>query len=176
METKTCTACEKPLPMTEEYFYRASNVKCGFHGRCRSCFKLENHRRYISDEEKLERAKKTARKYYEDNRDEVRTKARERWARYRLEVLTTLCKGTPKCQCCGETTIQFLAIDHINGGGNRHRREVVGGSGAYVYSWLKKNNYPDGFQVLCNNCNQAKSNYGKCPHEKLREGISDYEI
>jgi len=35
-----------------------------------------------------------------------------------------------------------------------------------LYSWLKKNNFPKGFQVLCMNCNFAKGKLGKCPHQK----------
>lgn len=26
------------------------------------------------------------------------------------------------CKCCGKTTFDFLAVDLINGGGNKHRR------------------------------------------------------
>lgn len=68
-----------------------------------------------------------------------------------------------KCNCCGETTHEFLGIDHINGGGSKHRRELVN-QGTTVYLWLKKNQYPLGYQVLCHNCNLAKGFYGKCPH------------
>jgi hypothetical protein len=66
------------------------------------------------------------------------------------------------CICCGETQIAFLALDHIKGGGNKHRREV----GRKMYLWAIKNNYPKILQVLCHNCNQAKHIYGKCPHKK----------
>lgn len=68
-----------------------------------------------------------------------------------------------KCQCCGETEPAFLVIDHVEGGGNAHRRaENFGGSPGY-YRWLEKNSYPTGFQALCQNCNFAKS-HGGCPH------------
>jgi hypothetical protein len=70
-----------------------------------------------------------------------------------------------KCACCGENLIEFLTIDHINGGGNKHRRALRIGSGSGFYCWLKKNNFPTGFQVLCHNCNIAKGHYGRCPHE-----------
>lgn len=66
------------------------------------------------------------------------------------------------CKCCGETQVKFLSIDHINGGGNKHRKEVVGHSS--IYQWLKTNKYPDGFQTLCHNCNMSKGFYGECPH------------
>src|SRR5205807_5288509 len=29
------------------------------------------------------------------------------------------------CACCGESTYEFLCIDHINGGGNRQRKQYV---------------------------------------------------
>lgn len=67
-----------------------------------------------------------------------------------------------KCSCCGEDEMGFLALDHIKGGGNKHRKEV----GRKMYLWAKKNNYPNILQVLCHNCNQAKHIYGECPHKK----------
>lgn len=56
-------------------------------------------------------------------------------------------------------------IDHVNGGGNAHRRSIGGTTACTVrfYRWLEVNNYPEGFQVLCHNCNFAKS-HGGCPH------------
>lgn len=70
--------------------------------------------------------------------------------------------GGYKCACCGETQPKFLQIDHVDNDGAEHRRET-GGS---IYSWLKKNGFPQkGFQVLCANCNSAKGYYGRCPHQ-----------
>src|SRR3990172_5963982 len=28
------------------------------------------------------------------------------------------------CACCGETTLEFLSLDHKNGGGTKHRNEI----------------------------------------------------
>lgn len=68
-----------------------------------------------------------------------------------------------KCVCCGESNIIFLVIDHIEGGGTEHRKKETGW-GTQFYYWLIKNNYPEGFQVLCHNCNFAKR-LGICPHK-----------
>lgn len=69
-----------------------------------------------------------------------------------------------KCACCGESNIQFLTIDHINGGGTKHNKEI-GGGGTRLYRWLRDNKYPDGFQVLCFNCNSGRAiNNQICPH------------
>lgn len=74
-----------------------------------------------------------------------------------------------RCVCCGENELIFLTIDHINNDGAEHRKQLcknsnVGSVG--LYRWLKKNNFPDGFQILCYNCNIGKyRNGGVCPHE-----------
>ena len=61
---------------------------------------------------------------------------------------------------------EFLSIDHINNDGAAHRRKL--GSN-YIYSWLIQTNFPEGFQVLCHNCNLAKGFYKQCPHQRERE-------
>jgi hypothetical protein len=92
--------------------------------------------------------------------------ARNAYARRRSEALKAY--GSV-CACCGESEPVFLAVDHVNGGGNAHRRSmsskgrVVGASNFYV--WLERNGFPQGFQLLCHNCNFAKS-HGGCPHAR----------
>ena len=71
--------------------------------------------------------------------------------------------GGPICNCCGETIDRFLTLDHVNNDGKEHRKKVGDTS---VMRWLKKNNFPPGFQVLCFNCNFGKYlNNGNCPHK-----------
>lgn len=79
--------------------------------------------------------------------------------------------GGPICRCCGETIFEFLTIDHIDGGGSKHR-QIIGNA---IYRWLKHNNYPPGFQVLCFNCNASKGGAGECPHKRALTG-TDYCI
>ena len=68
-----------------------------------------------------------------------------------------------KCQCCGESHIEFLTIDHMNGDGTAHR--AVTGKGRKIYQDLKNRGFPqDGYQLLCLNCNIALGFYGYCPH------------
>lgn len=64
------------------------------------------------------------------------------------------------CKCCGEGHPEMLGIDHVNG-------YKDGPRGANkLYLWLRKNKYPqEEFQLLCMNCNMAKSIAGCCPHE-----------
>jgi hypothetical protein len=85
--------------------------------------------------------------------------------RLRIEVLKAY--GS-RCVCCGEDTIEFLAFDHVDGGGNKHRK-TIGSRGSKIYYWLRSHGFPNNFQILCHNCNMAKGFYGQCPHEKLKE-------
>ena len=80
--------------------------------------------------------------------------------------------GGYKCVCCGETEPLFLTMDHINGGGRKHRRLVTNGKGGvHFYKWLKKNNYPNEYQILCFNCNSGRyRNKGICPHKAMLIG------
>lgn len=74
-----------------------------------------------------------------------------------------------KCSCCGEEEPKFLALDHVNNDGKIHRAKLGArfpASSYQVYLWIRKNNYPDTFQILCHNCNMAKSCYGICPHKE----------
>lgn len=80
----------------------------------------------------------------------------------RLEVLTHYSNGKPKCACCSEDKLEFLSIDHINNDGGNHRKSDP--SSKKIVHWLKRNKLPDGFAVLCINCNFSKGRYGYCPH------------
>ena len=70
------------------------------------------------------------------------------------------------CNCCGETKLEFLTIDHINNDGAQHRRDLGKGSSSYnVWLDIVRNNFPNNFQILCMNCNWSKGKYGYCPHQ-----------
>ena len=90
-----------------------------------------------------------------------RARNRKAWAKMRRNVFEHYGLS---CACCGESTFEFLEIDHVDGDGkgNDHRREI-GYSG--IYKWLIRNGFPEGFQTLCSNCNRAKFRYGVCPHQ-----------
>jgi hypothetical protein len=53
-----------------------------------------------------------------------------------------------------------LTIDHINGDGKRHRKEVH--RGTPFWRWLIAEGFPEGFQVLCLSCNQSKGRGDRC--------------
>ena len=79
--------------------------------------------------------------------------------------LNAIAKYGGTCICCGESESRFLTFNHVNNDGVFHRRELAYTSGHAIVHWVRKNNYPDNIQLLCYNCNHAKT-YGGCPHKE----------
>jgi hypothetical protein len=84
------------------------------------------------------------------------------WHRRQRETVIAHYGG--RCACCGEDEFAFLALDHKDGGGTKHRNEL-GKRGNDMVRWAITNGLPPIFRVLCHNCNQAIGFYGRCPHE-----------
>ncbi len=85
-----------------------------------------------------------------------------RYARFRSKLKASVIahySPTSSCACCGESDPIILSMDHINGGGNVHRRET---GHLNLFVWLKKNKFPSGLRVLCHNCNFSFGAYGRC--------------
>ena len=69
-----------------------------------------------------------------------------------------------RCACCGEMEYTFLEVDHIN---NDPKERVAKGEprgGQDLCKWLVRHEFPEGFQILCRNCNWGKWVRGICPH------------
>lgn len=103
--------------------------------------------------------------------------ARRRRKHQKLLALTKICGKTPHCQCkgCGEYRPEFLSLDHINGGGNAHRKSIGGDISAAIYCWAIKtplNEVRSILRVLCMNCNTSYGVYGYCPHQKEKRRVA----
>ena len=85
---------------------------------------------------------------------------RQKYLELRIEVLQAY---GGKCACCGETEQVFLEVDHIDGGGTKHRHSI---GKMNLYHWYKANGYPAGHQILCSNCHKAKTVGVVCPHKR----------
>ena len=146
--TKKCSKCQIVKSVSE--FYKRSGGEPGYHYMCKDCMKAYYRDRWqnLSPEEKTIRKSR-----YLDWYNQIKEGIFEHY-------------GT-ECECCGETQIEFLSIDHINGGGNKHRRDLGGGTS--FFKWLRDENYPPGFRVLCMNCNWALGRLGYCPHNERGE-------
>lgn len=115
---------------------------------------------YIKNKDKN---REKSKKFRTENRDRLTKRRREIYYQTRRKILD-MYGGV--CQCCGEKEIKFLCIDHIGGGGKKHREQI---NKENIYRWLYAREKLSGFQVLCHNCNLAKGFYGRCPHENNYE-------
>lgn len=74
------------------------------------------------------------------------------------------------CACCGDTTFEFLSVDHVGGWGKDHKmlngKRYAGGA---LYAWICKNKFPQNFRLLCGSCHYALSFHRYCPHERERQ-------
>jgi hypothetical protein len=66
----------------------------------------------------------------------------------------------PRCGKCGKTDVTKLAIDHIYNDGSVLRK-IYPMQNRNICKWLKLNNYPLGYQVLCRKCNNKKNRASK---------------
>lgn len=137
----------------------------------------EKRRQYSKEyyEKNKEKICERTRNYRKDNIDKIREyekRVQPRKTKQQQERMMQIKKQVfkeygNKCVCCGETIPEFLSIDHINGDGYKHRKELKKQGSMNIYRWLIKNKFPQNrFQILCFNCNLAKGFYGKCPHKK----------
>jgi 5-methylcytosine-specific restriction endonuclease McrA len=69
----------------------------------------------------------------------------------------------PECSCCGYDEIDGLSIDHISGRTEKHGK---GKDGQELWRSIRGKGLYKEFQVLCFNCNAAKSDTDICPHKK----------
>lgn len=96
----------------------------------RNAGKIKQQRRYIKKDGKLILLKEAVLKHYGN--------------------------GILACVKCGYSDIDCLTIDHINNDAH-HRQNNGRVGGTTLYRKLRKQNYPQGFQTLCINCNFKKS-------------------
>jgi len=74
----------------------------------------------------------------------------------KIKVLTFYGNGRCACSQCGEDRLACLSIDHINGGGHKHRNSKELARFSSFYRWLHQQHYPLGYRTLCMNCQFIK--------------------
>jgi hypothetical protein len=158
---KTCKDCGTKKPLTE-FRHRKNHYGVMVPiARCRPC-EPAYEKRLRDNTPQRERTLAYRREYHRKNGDQIRARnAAWRWER-RLKVLAAY---GGKCVCCGESTPEFLVLDHINGGGTAERKQL--GNGNEIIAQLIREGYPETMQILCANCNMAKERPGGCPHHRI---------
>jgi hypothetical protein len=122
---RICSKCT--IEQSIDNFYKSKSYSTGYFSYCKSCVSIYN-------------------------KNDGKIKSKEYKTRLRKEIID---KYGGKCNICNENRIEFLCIDHIDGNGNKQRKEL--GGTQKVWNWIKKNNYPNGYRILCHNCNQSES-------------------
>lgn len=141
---------------------RADELNSKRRNRLKTDIKYQERKKELS-KLNYQRNKEFWTKYRLKNKDIINHKCRIRNKSIKMEVLNYYSNGSISCNCCDEKELEFLSIDHIDGGGKKLRN--IQGVGTNLYKWLKRNEFPKGFQVLCMNCNFAKGKIGICPHQ-----------
>ena len=80
---------------------------------------LKRRSRYKDDPVYRDQVNNACAKHRENNRQKINASAREKKRALRKSILE---KYGHECKCCGESTYEFLAIDHVNGKGNKERK------------------------------------------------------
>lgn len=93
------------------------------------------------------------RTHYKANQTHYILKARQYRATRKRLIIEHYTSGLNHCRHCGEDDLDVLSVDHINDDGATHRKHV---KAEVLYKWLIDNKYPEGFQILCWNCNHKK--------------------
>jgi hypothetical protein len=134
-DTYSCHKCKRTLPFDIEHFTGSDQHPFGLAKCCKSCTSSRKNPNELIRSRDL-----------------------------RIQVLQHYSRSLiPSCECCGVDDLSMLAIDHIDGDGNAHRRER--GRSRKIQHRLKADGFPSGFRVLCHNCNAAHGFYGYCPHK-----------
>lgn len=171
--SKLCARCKKVFLISEFYVFRNKDGNSKFSSYCNKCLAEKSRERRNNNPEERKRQSLYLKKWRKENADWVKERSRIKTAETRKEVINAY---GGKCRCCSEDTPEFMAIDHVYNDGAYNRREKKHpASGSQFYVWLKKQGFPqDRFQLLCHNCNLAKSLYGKCPHQIINHAQGNY--
>jgi hypothetical protein len=185
--TQRCVKCGDVKPLSE--FWRDAAMPNGVKIRCKGCLSAQKaHRRatqpeavhavddayrranpgvlqaakakYLATDSGQEKHREDARKYRATNPEKVSELNRQ----YADEVRGIIfARYGTSCACC--SSAEDLTIDHVGGGGTRHRREVFNGrdvGGWAFYRELIRLGLPDGYQALCRPCNLSKRDGSRC--------------
>jgi len=158
--TKPCKRCGESKPL--DAFGVARRAKDGRNCYCRPCQVIINREYRQAHPEKVRSFPSNR---YASNAEKRREDVRRSRAKLRAEVHAALGGA---CACCGETTNEFLTIDHIGGRSGEH----VGAITERVRRLIRSEGYPpEKYRLLCWNCNAAHGIYGYCPHERELKAV-----
>jgi len=94
------------------------------------------------------------RKRYKNNKENYLLNYKKSYKNLKKEVFDYY---GGRCENCLSDDKDVISLDHIDGNGRKHRKEVLKtDSGTGFYKWVFKNK-PNNIRILCYNCNCAHS-------------------
>lgn len=169
-----CVVCGAPIRDYASNRRRSKDGKYCCSVRCRGLRQRRHESKAEKDAEyyrnNASHIRDRALGYYREHAVDIIERRRQKDRQLKREIVDAY---GGKCECCEESTIEFLTIDHINGDGAEHRRKI-GGKGRRIYAEIKREGFPkDRYRLLCLNCNISLGFYGYCPHHpEQRSGVS----
>ena len=176
---KICTHCLKNKSNSD--FYKRSDAHSKLSSWCKECIKKSRgsirnintdfqnkicrkcgQKLILNENWKLSRAKKYI---FICNKCENKRASEYHWQSIQ-QVMAFYSKQEMRCALCGYSNIDCLTIDHIECNGAARRKISYNIDNAEK---LVKRNFPDGFRILCRNCQWIE--YGKYKKEKKKCGI-----
>lgn len=189
---KNCRLCGVGLTNDNQYSYnikrnrlicidcsrKESNKYQQIHKKERKKYRLEHtevikERTKLYEQNHIEKIREKHQRYYKLNKEKIKLRSKKYKDGQKYKLLYHYSNGTLRCVNCGEDDYQALTIDHINNDGAVHKKQIGAGN---LYTWLFKNNYPRGFQVLCMNCNCIKEWFGDMEYRKNKYLIKFVEL
>lgn len=131
MESKTCSKCQKEMPI-ENFYWHSTKQK--YMAACKACMNGRNKKKYAESEN------------FRNKKKELATRVRLE----RLQYVWDYLKNHP-CVDCGETDIRVLEFDHVRG------IKVIGITKAIQTGWDVLLNEIPKCDVRCANCHRKKT-------------------
>ena len=151
-----CIKCGKRLKVGLNW---SSGRRKHYDKTCNHCHAEKARKRYAKNPTSNSRACK---KWHRKNKEKLSARAILMHKKVKLEVFAHYShRYPPYCanpfgqHSAPYTDMRALSIDHVQGGGTVHRWKL-GFSGYHFWTWLKKQGLPEGYQVLCMNCQFIK--------------------
>lgn len=158
-DPRICTQCLHPKSLKDDFYEftelrpERGGPKTYWMHECKKCYsqrKMDQYNKY-----------KTTKPWHEEKRLSYLKNAHKTKRELVLDHYGKI------CVCCGETREKFLTIDHTEPLGSKAKRSEL--KHTAIYAFLFRENFPEGFRVLCWNCNCGRAiNSGICPHEVER--------
>jgi len=180
IESKICRVCKEDKPL--HLFNKRNRSVDGKDRLCKKCHKQQVDRisqeklngtyqskcrkRRLTDAEQEERRVqrlKFNKQYRKENKDQINSTNNALLLKSKIDGIQIY---GGKCQCCGESNIKFLTLEHLSGRDKTKKRRT----GKMAWNIARLEGYPDTYTVLCYNCNCAKGVYGICPHQEKEDG------